>query len=94
MAELAEQIKALRASVHGRGRAGAEWTRKAVRAERPVTARIRERRGEPQAIEAKPEPVVAERPNRNQMSLPLHYQATVQPIKPDFRHNVAQRRQG
>ena len=59
-AELAEQIKALRASVTVEA-APERVTRKAARAERPVTARIRERRIEKPEVapvkEALPEPV-------------------------------------
>jgi Helicase conserved C-terminal domain len=83
--ELAEKIQALRASVTVEA-APERVNRKALRAERPVTARIRERRGEVQevkveAVEVKPETVVIQFP---------------EPPKPveDYRQSVVRRRQG
>jgi hypothetical protein len=87
-AELAEQIKALRASVTVEA-APERVTRKAARAERPVTARIRERRGEKpevveaEAVEVKPEPPAVVIP------LPEPVKAAV-----DYRQAVTGRRQG
>ena len=59
VAELAEKIKALRTSVTVEAAPVRVGTRKAIRAERPVTARIRERRAaeEVRAVELKTEPV-------------------------------------
>ncbi len=83
-AELAERIKALRASVTVEA-APERVTRKAARAERPVTARIRERRGE--LAEVKAEPVAVAEPAAVVIPMP-------EPVKPDFRQAVVKRRQG
>ncbi len=76
--ELAEQIKALRASVTVEAAPERTGNRKAARAERPVTARIKERLVErpaakagPQVKEVKPEPVQAPEPVAEIIPLPL-----------------------
>jgi hypothetical protein len=82
-AELAERIRALRAGNEVEA-APERVVWKAAKAEWPVTARIRERRGEAQ--EVKPEP--AEPPA---VVIPMP-----EPVKPvaDYRQAVARRRQG
>ena len=86
MAELAERIRALRASVTVEA-APERVTRKVTRAERPVTARIRERRGE-----VKAEPVAESRPAEPPtlvIPMPVPTKPTV-----DHRQTEARRRQG
>jgi hypothetical protein len=96
-ADLAEQIKTLRASLTVEA-ASERVTRKAVRAERPVTARIRKRR---ESIkEAKVEPVIAEpelksgkpderpSPPPAQVIKPAMYQEKM----PDHRQHLTKRR--
>ena len=91
VAELAEKIKALRESVTVE--ASPERTvRKAVRAERPVTQRIKERRAESQEVKAEPvaPPAVETRPETAEppaLVIPM-------PVKPveDYRQNVTRRR--
>jgi hypothetical protein len=99
--ELAEKIKTLRESVTVEAAPVRVGTRKAAQAERPVTARIRERLAEagegkaelaaaepvaPAAIEAKPEPV---EPPALVIPMP-------EPVKrvADYRQAVTRRRQG
>lgn len=92
VAELAERIKALRASVTVKA-APERVTRKAARAERPVTARIRERRGEmdkPVEAEAVVEPAV----ELKTAALPAQVIPMPEPVKPDYRQAVVKRRQG
>ena len=99
VAELADRIRELRERNTVEAAPERTGTRKAVRAERPVTARIRERAAErPAVIEAEspvvevkpepvsvPEPVVVEEPRV--ITLP-------EPVRPDYRQSVARRRQG
>jgi N12 class adenine-specific DNA methylase len=96
-AELAEQIKALRASVTVEA-APERAIRKAVRAERPVTARIRERR---QSVEeVKVEPVIAEPESKPAKPdeppppppAPIIIPAMYQEKSSEFRQQVAKRR--
>jgi hypothetical protein len=88
VAELAEKIKVLRESVTVE--ATPERTvRKTVRAERPVTARIRERMVEKpvaEAVEVKPEPVASAEPPAQVIPMP------VKPVE-DYRQNVTRRRE-
>ena len=83
-AELTEQIKSLRASVTVEA-APERVVRKAVRAERPVTARIRERlapqeaRIEPQMEEAKLEPVQVSEPVAEVIARPVAKPVEVNP---------------
>jgi N12 class adenine-specific DNA methylase len=95
--ELSEQIKALRASVTVEA-APERVTRKAVRAERPVTARIRERR---QSVEeAKAEPVISEpevkptKPDETPVAptAPVIIPAMYQEKMPEHRQQVTKRR--
>jgi hypothetical protein len=93
-AELAEQIRKLRESVNVE--AVTERTvRKAVRAERPVTARIRERRGEAVPIEVAEEPVVEvvePLPEEPPASPPAAVIAMPEPVNPDYRQGLVKRR--
>jgi hypothetical protein len=85
-AELADQIRKLRESVTVEA-APERTVRKAVRAERPVTARIRERIGE--VAEVKEEPMRPDEPPAAVIPMPV----IVKPVD-DFRQVVVKRRQG
>ena len=92
--ELAERIRELRERNTVEAVPERTGVRKAARAERPVTARIRERvaerpvavEAEPE-VEAKPEPVNVPQPVVEVIALP-------EPVKPDYRQSVTRRRQG
>ena len=89
--ELAERIKALRASVTVEA-APERTVRKSVRAERPVTARIRERMVEQPvaAVEeaVEPQAVVAAESAHAAEIIPMP-----EPVKPEYRQAVTRRRQ-
>ncbi len=96
-AELAEQIKALRASVTVEAAPERTGTRKAARAERPVTQRIRERRGEVQEVKAEAvAPPVEEKLKPEEppvLVIPMPEPIKLEPVE-DFRQAVVKRRQG
>jgi hypothetical protein len=91
VAELAEKIKAL-SEQNTVEAAPDRMVKKAARAERPVTARIRERLGEQPVVEAKSEEVVEEKPNLEQP--PAAVIDPPEPVKPENRQSVTRRRQG
>jgi N12 class adenine-specific DNA methylase len=96
-AELAERIRKLRESVTVEA-APERVTRKAVRAERPVTARIRERRQEIGAVKVPEElaqPVEPAKPESDEppATPPAMVIALPEPLKPDYRQDVTRRRQ-
>ena len=94
VAELAGRIQALRAANTVEAAPERTGARKSVRAERTVTARIRERLGEPPA--AKTEEAVVEKKPKPEMppaSPPAAVIALPEPVKPDYRLSVTRRRQ-
>jgi hypothetical protein len=88
VADLEEKIKALRESVTVEA-APERAVRKAVRAERPVTARIRERMVEHAPVEVAEEAPVETKPEEPPVSPPAAVIAMPQSVKPDYRQSVA-----
>jgi hypothetical protein len=101
VAELAELIKALREANTVEAATERTGTRKAARAEHPVTARIRERMAEepvqvapgPATVEGKPEPV--QKPEEPPASPPAAVNAMPEPVRlvDGYRQSVTRRTQ-
>ena len=96
VAELVGRIQALRAANTVEAAPERTGARRSVRAERPVTARIRERMVEQPVVEAKTEEAVVEekpKPEVPPASPPVAVIALPEPVKPDYRLSVTRRRQ-